>query len=253
MLETDSVHWSDSISVGKCKAKANVSGQYPVAGTTRLVDSIRGWLGTQLSCNMENSGATLFRPTPSELSSGQKLAERCGKAMLQSARSDFDEFEDNDISVSYEYSYSFGPSYQSDSILTYYFSGYVYLGGAHGGALGGGQSFATSSGLSLTSENMFKAEKRPELINLIRKALWNQYFKEGCEPGSTLKDALLINPDTLSLPQMPPLFSKDGLVFTYQQYEIACYAAGMPSCVLPYTTVEPLLKPEVARLLKGQE
>ncbi|MDE5930386.1 MAG: RsiV family protein, partial [Muribaculaceae bacterium] len=234
MIETDSVHWADTLVIGKCKAKALVQGRYPTAGTTRLVDSVRQWLADNLSYSMQDTGQQLFRPTPAELASGQKLVARSGKALLESARNDFEDFDTEGYSMSYEYSYSFGPIYETDSLLTYSFSGYIYLGGAHGGALGSGQTFAASTGRKLNDSDIFQPGKEKEVIRLVKDALWQQYFKEGSEEGATLKDALLINPDTLRLPQQPPLFCKDGLVFTYQQYEIAPYSAGMPSVTVPF-------------------
>ena len=34
------------------------------------------------------------------------------------------------------------------------------------------------------------------------------------------------------LPAFPPFLTKEGVVVMYQQYEIAPYAVGMPSCVI---------------------
>ena len=45
----------------------------------------------------------------------------------------------------------------------------------------------------------------------------------------------------LPMPVTPPLFGKDGIIVTYQQYEIAAYAAGMPSFVIPYNKAKGLL------------
>ncbi|MDE5655852.1 MAG: DUF4163 domain-containing protein, partial [Muribaculaceae bacterium] len=154
-IETDSVHWADSLRMGQCLAKAEVAGQYPVAGITPLVDSVRAWLGDQLSCSVQQSSDRMFKPTAADLASGSRLAAACGKAMLESARSDFKGFVEEDFSISYEFSNSFGPSYQTDKLLTYYFSSYVYLGGAHGGSLGSGQSFDANTGQKLTVDNIF--------------------------------------------------------------------------------------------------
>lgn len=248
-IETDSVHWADSLRMGQCLAKAEVAGQYPVAGITPLVDSVRAWLGDQLSCSVQQTSDRMFKPTAADLASGSRLAAACGKAMLESARSDFKGFVEEDFSISYEFSNSFGPSYQTDKLLTYYFSSYVYLGGAHGGSLGSGQSFDANTGQKLTADNIFLPDKKAELTDLVREALWQQYFKEDCEEGATLADVLLINPAKLELPATPPLFSDEGLVFIYQQYEIAPYAAGMPACVLPYSAVKPLMSDKAAGLI----
>ncbi|MDE6438615.1 MAG: RsiV family protein, partial [Muribaculaceae bacterium] len=49
----------------------------------------------------------------------------------------------------------------------------------------------------------------------------------------------------------PPYFMKDGVVFLYQQYEIACYAAGMPACVIPYSALLPFMTPAARELVPG--
>ena len=82
---------------------------------------------------------------------------------------------------------------------------------------------------------------------LIREGLMRQYFD--VQTAQEFKDALLIDPDTLPLPVTPPYFMPDGLHVVYQQYEIACYAAGLPGCVLPYDSVAPLLTPAAKALL----
>ena len=45
----------------------------------------------------------------------------------------------------------------------------------------------------------------------------------------------------LPMPVTPPLFGKDGIIVTYQQYEIAAYAAGMPSFVIPYIKAKAMM------------
>lgn len=248
-IETDSVHWADSLRMGKCMAKAEVAGQYPVAGITPLVDSVRAWLGKRLSCSIQNSSNCMFKPTAAELASGSSMAAACGKALLESAGNDFKGFVKEGFSINYEFSYRFGPSYQTDKLLTYNFNSYVYLGGAHGSSLGSGQSFDANTGQMLTVDNIFLPDKKAELTKLVGEALWQQYFKENCEEGATLSDVLLINPAKLELPVTPPLFADKGLIFIYQQYEIAPYAAGMPACVLPYSVVKPLMNQKAALLL----
>jgi hypothetical protein len=53
----------------------------------------------------------------------------------------------------------------------------------------------------------------------------------------------------IPLPSNPPYFTKDGLCFTYQQYEIACYAVGLVSFTVPYAKIRPLLTEEAATLI----
>lgn len=245
---TDSVHWADSLVLGGCKANVTIDGQYPTT-EGRLSDSVRAWLGARLSYGMTGSGKPMFTPTAAELASREVLAARTGKVLLDSARSDFRSFAADSITTNYEYIYSFMPIYRTDSLLTYQFNGYCYLGGAHGGALAYGQTFDANSGAQLNAANMIAAAGRAKLIDMLRRGLWEQYFKANSAPGQNLRDNLLIDPDTLPLPAMPPICLKDGVAFTYQQYEIACYAAGMPSCTIPYDSIKPLMTTWAAGLV----
>lgn len=248
-LVTDSVSWADSLTMKGCTAKVTLGGRYPVAGPSPLVDSVRAWIGNELSYSASTTSDRLFKPNAAELISGERLLTHCGKALMAMSQRDFSGMTEDGFSINYEFSYSFGPVYQTDKLLTYSFSGYCYLGGAHGSSVGDGQTFVLSSGLRLTARNMFRPGTYATLTAYLRKALWDQYFKAEAEPGNTLSDILLIRPEGLELPATAPQFGPDGLIFVYQQYEIAPYVYGMPSCVLPYKVVKPLLRPDVAELL----
>ena len=67
-----------------------------------------------------------------------------------------------------------------------------------------------------------------------------------------LKDMLISVDDVnrIPLPSAAPSFTKKGLAFIYQQYEIAPYAAGMINFDLPYDKVRPYLTKEAAELIK---
>lgn len=249
ILATDSVRWEDSLSMKSCYARVEISGEYPVTGNLPLLDSVQAWLGNRLNTNVMNVGTPLFNLTPTLLASGNNIAAACGKALLNSAETDFKGFAADDISMDYEYIYNFGPEYVTDSIATYQFTGFGDIGGAHGSTLSDRQSFNANSGVSLTYANVFGPDARAKLAARIRQGLWEQYFKDEAMPDMTLADMLLIDPDTLPLPQTPPAFEKDGITFIYQQYEIAPYAAGMPQCTFPYSDLKPLMLPPAARLL----
>ena len=51
----------------------------------------------------------------------------------------------------------------------------------------------------------------------------------------------LIDLTVVPLPACSPLFTEKGALFIYQQYEIACYAAGAPEFVIPYEKLIPYL------------
>ena len=54
----------------------------------------------------------------------------------------------------------------------------------------------------------------------------------------------------VSQPTTPPCFVKEGILFCYQEYEIAAYAAGAPEFVVPYSEISKFFTPTAADLLK---
>lgn len=48
----------------------------------------------------------------------------------------------------------------------------------------------------------------------------------------------LYNINNLPLPETDPWITKDGVFFSYAPYEIASYAAGAPSFVIPISKVK---------------
>ncbi len=253
VFATDSIGWADSVVTAGCKAKIEIKGLYPATDTSALADSVRAWIGERLARAVADDFGTGHRLSTGDLQNGQALIDECGAAIAKMSENDFAEFAREKIAIEYEFQSSFRPVYSSDSLLSYSFSDYIYLGGAHGGSLGAGQTFNANTGERLTEADIFEPEKMPAVVELVKKALWDQYFKENASEGATLADVLLINPDTLRLPAYPPVFDAEGLVFTYQQYEIACYADGMPSCTIPYSTLRPLMRPRTAALLSSRE
>ena len=53
----------------------------------------------------------------------------------------------------------------------------------------------------------------------------------------------------LPLPRAVPYVTTKGVAFIYQQYEIVCYAAGLPSVVIPAEELRDLLSEEGRALL----
>ncbi|MBD5425926.1 MAG: DUF3298 domain-containing protein [Bacteroides sp.] len=259
---TDSVAWSDSLTLGRCSARIAIVGRYPSPGVGgALADSVRRWIGNRLAYSDIFGNKELFAVDNQVLADGNSLAAVAGGCLRSIAEGDFKEFmQDSTLSVNYEFYLRFVPSFESDSLLTYTFLTYGDMGGAHGGSVALSQTFDRNTGQALTYANAFVPERRAELIELVKKELWEQYFKadfanstEGGDGAPTLRDALLINPDTMQLPVCPPDFRQDGVVFLYQQYEIACYAAGMPACLIPYEELQPMLDPRIKPLLPRRQ
>ena len=126
---------------------------------------------------------------------------------------------------------------------------YVYMGGAHGGVSGAGYlTFKTATGYLFTQ--FLKEEAEDRLQPALRKGLM-RYFEEN-ETGlneEQLEKMLFIKAGWIPLPEQLPYPTAEGLVFTYQQYEIAPYAMGMPSFTLPYDVLMPYLTSDAVKLL----
>ncbi len=78
-----------------------------------------------------------------------------------------------------------------------------------------------------------------------------QEFDTEVNDDEKLKDQLMSVDDInhIPLPSNPPIFTKQGLCFTYQQYEIASYAVGMINFNIPYDKIRPFLTPEAQALI----
>ena len=54
------------------------------------------------------------------------------------------------------------------------------------------------------------------------------------------------------LPENAPILRFNGMEFVYGQYEIAPYAAGMPSCILPYDSIRNLVTVTMKPLIENR-
>lgn len=141
-------------------------------------------------------------------------------------------------------------SIDTESYVVYSSQTYCYYGGAHGGIIGDDLTFEHSTGKKI--EHFIKADATASIQPLIRKGLMH-YYSEAGDPvtDKQLSERLQIEGNRIPLPQRAtyPNVSGDSLVFTYAQYEIACYADGMPSFSLSVNDLLPYLTPEGKALL----
>lgn len=246
VLTTEAVELTDSLNYGRSSAEITISGQYPDSGVPVLLDSCRRWLAECLSGGTLSTSKPLIHPTRAELNDPRKLLAHLSKKILDSARRDFIAFESEpDLNAGYEYKISFEPTWISDSIVTYGYTAYCYLGGAHGSSVSRVASFAVTTGRTLTYAEAFMPDRHKELIAMIRRGLWEQYFRPlyAADPKGpqSINEVLLIKPNNLELPACNPSFGPKGVTFTYGQYEIAPYSAGQPACTLSYADLSPLM------------
>ena len=148
--------------------------------------------------------------------------------------------------------YEFGLTKEDDTprYVVFHSQDYVYMGGAHGGVTGAGSlTFDKKNGLLI--EEFLNEDCVEDIQPLIREGLVGYFATDdGSVTEENLNEFLLLDDDLIPLPVWQPFPSEEGLVFTYQQYEIAPYAAGMPSFVIPVEKLAPYLTEEAGRLLQ---
>ena len=127
---------------------------------------------------------------------------------------------------------------------------YIYMGGAHGGITGDGYlTFDRNSGHRV--DPMLDPACTDAIQPLLEKGLLDYYSEYGeTMTDEDLRERLQIEGNIIPLPSWTPYPSSEGLTFVYQQYEIACYADGMPSFTIPFQDIKPFLTPEASELLE---
>ena len=80
-----------------------------------------------------------------------------------------------------------------------------------------------------------------------RRIGWDVFNTNSDEFQKLMSDSLKVY---FNLPHCGPLFTKEGVLFQYQSYEICSYADGMPNFVVPYKALMPFMMETAKRLLK---
>ena len=149
----------------------------------------------------------------------------------------------------YEYDFNLEKQYETARYVVFNSTDYIFLGGAHGGILGqGSPTFDKKDGHRV--EKFLRDDALPQMQSLLTAGLV-EYFGDNDDTinASNVRDYLFLDDDTIPFPVWTPHPTEDGLCFVYQQYEIAAYAMGMPSFIIPYYALKPYLTPEAADLL----
>lgn len=118
--------------------------------------------------------------------------------------------------------------FENDSLITFGVGVYVFMDGAHGSYLYEGKTFNKNTGHVYNFDLLSKYDKNT-LNNYMLKGLLEYFGSE--DELSSLSDISDIH--NIPLPSASLYVTEKGINFIYQQYEIACYAAGMPSFVIP--------------------
>lgn len=223
-LEMTEIRCADSLIKKDYSIRVSITAEFPKNSKDALSASVQEWISEQLGSTYQGSFAK-------------------GKSMLKyyvdKQMKVLDAWE-NGMPGEITYDVRIRKIYETDLLVTYQYEMEGYFGGAHGARAVQGVTFRKVDGRRM-DWNIFLPDKSWEVQKLITKTIQKDYFE--IEDDKEFHDALLIGEyeDILPRPQTCPVYVKDGLSIIYQQYEVAPYAAGMPSCVLPYAQVKPLL------------
>ena len=226
-----------------CRVELSI--EYPVKGEELYLDSVRNWMNNILKTDVFNWEGGNIRKFKGDLSDGQKLVNHYAAAQM---KKDIDKDERDflrEMGVMYECSHNVEVSFKGENLTSVYFSTYVYTGGAHGGILNSAAIFNNKDGKQIGRE-IFKDTKKVK-SHIIRGLM--KYFE--VKNKRALSECLLVSLDTLPLPVINPYFNENGLVLSYNQYEIAPYAAGMPTDIITWKECQEYLKPEIFELIKN--
>lgn len=206
-------------------------------------DSIRQWLANLVAhCAFPQWGEEEMTAQDYEgaITDGQALVEHYGRIGMEQMKAEIREAEADSLPIfGVENALEVSILCQTDSLITLTSGYYIYTGGAHGGYNIEGATFSKADGRRL-GWNVIDLSKKDELIALIREGL-KEYFEVKTDTELDEMLQLFDDPDTpeneaatLPLPHTEPYLTEEGVTFVYQQYEISSYAAGLPTCVIPY-------------------
>ena len=273
--ETDSVavapeFQTDSICVERDDSIASVtiSIDWPTSGSDSLTQSIRQYLCEELASSLVQEGEPTVKYYDNPLDAVKTTADHRYEELAASWKELQSNIHEGMEGMEFSFSLRSMLLENAERYVTYLTKSEGFQGGAHGFAAAAGQTFRKSDGKRIgyktvyndktetfeqQDQTLFKNPKSPQLYALIKEGV-RSYFKEFDEPVATdeqLKDMLISVDDInrIPLPSAPPTFSKKGLAFLYQQYEIAPYAAGMVNFDIPYDKIRPFLTPEAAALI----
>lgn len=262
VLKTDSIGMEHEDST----VMVSISTDWPTAGSNTLVENIQRYICEEMATSIGDE-----KPKVIITADGHKVVNATFTRYQQALTTMRTEAQQEGYADGMQYSYHlYIFMLEANSrYVTYQCNAEGFLGGAHGFATASGQSFSATTGqpigyethynfekeaYDIKNQTLFKTPLSPKLYALIKEGI-RSYFQESDHQPLTdeeLKD-VLINVDDVNripLPSAAPAFTKDGLSFVYQQYEIAPYAAGMVNFNIAYDKVLPFLTKEAAELIK---
>lgn len=233
-------------------AEIELKADFPM-GESVVNDSIRLYIhelfGGQYRCNLQGAQAILNYYGDKDFRDYEKEH--------QEAVENLESSENNEEGTSYRISAFkswkyFKVEYVDEKYVTYKVESYFWTGGIH--ELGGehGVTFSRSSGKQI-NYSYFRNLESDSFKNIIKAGL-KRYFQNSDWAASTDEDLAeclqnVENVNDIPLPGADPYFTPEGVCFEYCSYEIASYAAGFPSFILPYNDAKPYMSEDAWNLI----
>lgn len=131
----------------------------------------------------------------------------------------------------YEAYVDFIVTFNQDCALSLYFDQYEYTGGAHGLTVRSSDTWDLPRSRRMELSDFFP--HRSDYVEYLIGAI-NSQIKEQMADGNAMyfDDYEQLVKDTFKVNNF--YLAKEGLVIYFQQYDIAPYAAGLPTFVIPY-------------------
>lgn len=223
-------NYKDSLTVkaSGVECSARISIDYPEGGNPILLNNIREWMlgetgGTEAT-DINNAGA---------------LAKEYINGSMKELKEMANDMGGNGGSMPLAYSLDITKIYEGDKFVTFNAANYMYTGGAHGSYFTRSTTFRKSDG-KIFGTDMLDMSKQTAIREIIEKRLLPLFE---VRTAAQLHEILFLpEGETLvPLPSTPPYIDNGDMVFVYQQYEIAPYAAGSPEVRIPINTLMPYL------------
>ena len=141
----------------------------------------------------------------------------------------------------------------ADKFVTFNVDDSFWSGGAHELVREYGVTFSRANGRYIDYSYYKNLESRA-FKHKLKEGLRKYFISNGWEASSDeeLADKLqnVDDSDDIPLPKIAPYLTSNGVCFKYSSYEIACFAAGFPTFILPYDEAGPYMSDNLINIIK---
>jgi hypothetical protein len=127
----------------------------------------------------------------------------------------------------------------SDNILSYTIESNRFMGGAHGGKNYLNAVINLKTGERITEEDLFTEESRPQIVALILKEIMQ---KHNVQKAKDLEEIGFFDVNDIDL-NKNFYITREGIIYTFNEYEIAAYALGTTEVLLSYEDISGFMVP----------